>query len=191
MLGAPGEAFKVAQARLGGGRIHHAMRTVGQCNRAFEMMLERAVSRTTKGKLLGHHQLVQVDIAECWIAIEQLRLLVLKTAWLIDQGQEQEARRWIGACKVRCAQVSLQVATKAAHLLGSLGLTNETPLAGMIHGAMIMGMADGPTEIHQMQIGRSLLKGVQPAEGRFPSEHLVARKAAAQEWRRQRAGEDA
>ena len=83
MLGEPGEAFKVAQARLGGGRIHHAMRTVGICNRAVEMMLERAVSRRTQGRALSDHQFVKGMIADSTIDIEQFRLLILKTAWLI------------------------------------------------------------------------------------------------------------
>ena len=82
MLGKPGEAFKVAQARLGGGRIHHAMRTVGVCNRALEMMLERAVSRRTQGRLLADHQFVKGMIAQSAIELEQFRLLVLKTAWM-------------------------------------------------------------------------------------------------------------
>ncbi|NBU85279.1 MAG: acyl-CoA dehydrogenase, partial [Sphingomonadaceae bacterium] len=84
MLGGPGDGFKVAQARLGGGRVHHAMRTVGKCQRAIEMMLERAVSRRTKGKQLSEHQFVQGHIGQSIIELEQFRLLVLKTAWIID-----------------------------------------------------------------------------------------------------------
>jgi acyl-CoA dehydrogenase len=182
LLGERGGGFEVAQARLGGGRIHHAMRTIGATRRALDMMLERAVSRTTKGKQLAQHQLVQVDIADCWIAVEELKLLVLKTAWILDQGREEEGRLWIGACKVRCAQVAQQVIPKAMHLLGSLGLSNETPLAAMSYVGYVMGMADGPTEIHQMQIGRTLLKTAKPAPGRFPTEHLPSRKAAAEAW---------
>jgi acyl-CoA dehydrogenase len=184
LLGERGGGFEVAQARLGGGRIHHAMRTIGLTRRALEMMLERAVSRVTKGKTLAQHQLVQVDLAECWIAVEELKLLVLKTAWLLDQGRDEEARLWIGACKVRCAQTAQKVVLKAMHLLGSLGLSNETPLPGMLNNALVMGMADGPTEIHQMQIGRTLLKSAKPAASRFPSEHLPLRVAAAEDWLR-------
>jgi len=182
LLGERGGGFEVVQARLGGGRIHHAMRTIGLTRRALDMMLERAVSRTTKGKPLAGHQLVQVDIANCWIAVEELKLLVLKTAWLLDQGREEEGRLWIGACKVRCAEIAMQVVTKAMHLLGSLGLSNEMPLAKMLSNALVMGMADGPTEIHQMQIGRTLLKGAKPQPGRFPSEHLPYRKELGQAW---------
>jgi acyl-CoA dehydrogenase len=182
LLGQRGGGFDVAQARLGGGRIHHAMRTIGSTRRALEMMMERAVSRTTKGKRFADFQLVQVDIAECWIAIEEFKLLVLKTAWLIDQGRDEEARLWIGACKVRCAEVAMKVSSKAMHLLGSLGVTNETPLANSLVGAIVMGLADGPTEIHQMQVGRTLLKGAIPAEGRFPTEHFLAARERAEAW---------
>lgn len=180
MLGAPGEGFKVAQARLGGGRIHHAMRTVGQARKALEMMIERAASRSTQGELLARKQLVQVDVADCWIMIEELQLLILKTAWLLDRGMEHEAIRWIGACKVRCAQVIDHVIRKATHLLGSLGLTNLTPLARVYYSAPVMGMADGPTEIHQMQVGRILLKDAKPAPGRFPTDYLPDLKANAE-----------
>ncbi len=181
LLGERGGGFDVAQSRLGGGRIHHAMRTIGLARRALDMMMERAVSRTTRGKRLGDHQLVQTDIAECWIKVEELKLLVLKTAWLLDQGKDDESRLWIGACKVRCAQVAMDVTTKAMHLLGSLGVSNETPLALMLINALSMGIADGPTEVHQMQIGRNLLKAAEPAAGRFPTEHLPAQRAAALE----------
>lgn len=180
MLGEPGQGFKVAQARLGGGRIHHAMRTVGQARKALEMMIERAVSRSTQGDLLARKQLVQMDVADCWIMIEELQLLVLKTAWMLDRGMEHEAIQWIGACKVRCAHVIDHVLRKATHLLGSLGLTNLTPLARMYYSAPVMGMADGPTEIHQMQIGRLLMKDAKPAPGRFPTDFLPDLKAHAE-----------
>jgi acyl-CoA dehydrogenase len=182
LLGERGGGFDVAQARLGGGRLHHAMRTIGSTRRTLDMMMERAVSRTTKGKQLSQHQIVQMDIAECWMSVEELKLVVLKAAWLIDQGRDQEARIWIAASKVRCAQVAQKVSTKAVHFFGSLGVSNEMPLVPMITGAMIMGIADGPSEIHQMQIGRTLMKQATPQAGRFPTEHLPARKAAAQEW---------
>ena len=120
-----------------------------------------------------------MDIAKCWMEVEQLRLLVLKTAWLLDQHREEEARMWIGACKVRCAEVTREVSHKAMHLLGSLGLSNETPLRGALIGAEVMGMADGPSEIHQMQLGRAILKGVEPSPGRFPSYYLPTLKAKA------------
>ena len=88
MLGGEGEAFAVAQVRLGGGRVHHAMRAIGMCQRAFEMMCERIVSRTTKGSLLADKQFVQGYVADSWAEIEQFRLLVLQTAWKIDKYQD-------------------------------------------------------------------------------------------------------
>lgn len=179
LLGPRGGGFKVAQARLGGGRIHHAMRAVGMAEKMLEMMTERAVSRVTKGKPLAAHQLVQMDVAECWMEIEQLKLLVLKTSWLLDQRRDVEARQWIGACKVRCSEVTRTVSRKAMHLMGSLGMSNMTPLRNQMLSAEILGMADGPSEIHQMQIGRAVLKTGKPSAGRFPSFFLPTLKAEA------------
>jgi acyl-CoA dehydrogenase len=179
LLGPRGQGFKVAQSRLGGGRLHHAMRAIGSTRKALDMMLERAVSRVTQGDILAHKQLVQADIAQCWIEIEQLQLLVLKTAWLLDRGDEQQARIWIGASKVKCAQVAQHVVLKAMHLLGSLGLSNETPLARLFIEFPVLGIADGPTEVHLLQIGRTLLKSAKPAPGRFPSDYLPDLKAQA------------
>ncbi|WP_375398849.1 acyl-CoA dehydrogenase family protein [uncultured Sphingomonas sp.] len=181
ILGPRGGGFKVAQARLGGGRIHHAMRAVGQAEKMLEMMTERAVSRVTKGKPLAHHQLVQMDVAECWMEIEQLKLLVLRTAWLLDQRRDEEARLWIGACKVRCSEVLRNVSRKAMHLMGSLGMSNMTPLKNEQLSAEILGMADGPSEVHQMQVGRAILKTGRQSPGRFPSFYLPTLKAQAAE----------
>ena len=106
VLGGEGKAFEVAQRRLGGGRIHHAMRTVAGCQRYFEMMCERALSRTTKGTLLADKQMVQEQIAESWIELQEFRLLVLYTAWLIDNVERPPgAARTSPACKVRAAQI--------------------------------------------------------------------------------------
>ena len=184
MLGNPGEGFKVAQARLGGGRIHHAMRTVGRCQRAIDMMLERAVSRRTKGRMLGDHQMVQAKIAESIIQLEQFRLLVLKTAWMIDEIEAGRmphgaARNHIGMCKVAMAQVYHDVVGKALELHGSLGISLDMPLADWYGGHMALSFADGPTDVHKSQLARSYLKKTRPAEGMFPSEYLPARRAAA------------
>jgi acyl-CoA dehydrogenase len=181
LLGGRGDGFKVAQSRLGGGRIHHAMRVVGMCRKALDMMCERAVSRTTQGELLSKKQLPQLDIGQSWIELEQFKLLVLRTAWMFDQHMDEEARPWIAACKVACAQVSHNIIFRAMHLLGSLGVSNHTPLSRMWGTVLAMGMADGPTEIHQMYAGRHQLKGAKPAPGRFPSNYLpdVRRRAEA------------
>jgi acyl-CoA dehydrogenase len=179
MLGKPGEAFKVAQARLGGGRIHHAMRTVGVCNRALEMMLERAVSRRTQGRLLADHQFVKGMIADSAIELEQFRLLVLKTAWMIDNEPHGVARTHIGMCKVAMARVYHNVIERAVHLHGALGTSRDTPLAKFWMGIPMLAVADGPTEVHQVQVANALLKGAKPAPGLFPSEYIPHKLDAA------------
>jgi acyl-CoA dehydrogenase len=179
LLGERGGGFKVAQSRLGGGRIHHAMRVIGMCRKALDMMCERALSRVTKGERLADKQLVQVDIGQSWIELEQFKLLVLRTAWMFDNHMEVEARAWIAACKVSCAKISHDIVFRAMHLLGSLGVSNYTPLGRMWANVLVMGMADGPTEIHQMLAGRALLKKHGPAPGRFPTDYLPDIRAKA------------
>jgi acyl-CoA dehydrogenase len=184
MLGERGGGFKVAQARLGGGRIHHAMRTVGMCNRALDMMMERAVSRKTKGKMLGEHQMVQAKIADSIIELEQFRLLVLKTAWLIDETEAGRMkpgspRKHIGMCKVAMASVYANIVSRALEIHGSLGISLDMPLAKWYAGNMALAFADGPTDAHKSQLARAYLKRVKPAEGMFPTEHLPTRTAAA------------
>lgn len=180
MLGEPGQGFKLAQARLGGGRIHHAMRVVGQCQRALEMMQERAVSRHTQGRQLGDHQFVKGMIADSAIELEMYRLLVLKTAWMIDTMPHGAARTHIGMCKVAMARVYHDIVRRAVHLHGALGTTHETPLAKMWMGIPMLSVADGPTEVHQVQIANALLKNTSPSPGLFPSEHIPSRTLAAQ-----------
>jgi acyl-CoA dehydrogenase len=179
MLGKPGEAFKVAQARLGGGRIHHAMRTVGVCRRALDMMLERAVSRRTQGRQLGDHQFVKGMIADSAIELEQFRLLVLKTAWIIDNEPHGAARTHIAMCKVAMARVYHSIVDRAVRLHGALGTSRDTPLAKMWMGVPMLAVADGPTEVHQVQVANALLKSAKPAPGLFPSEHIPTKRAAA------------
>ncbi|MBB3860963.1 acyl-CoA dehydrogenase [Novosphingobium hassiacum] len=179
ILGGPGEGFKVAQARLGGGRIHHAMRTVGQCSRAIEMMVERAVSRRTQGRLLSEHEFVQGMIADSIIELEQFRLMVLKTAWMIDNEPHGAARTHIAMCKVAMAKVYHDIVQRAIQLHGSLGASNETPLARMWALVPSLALADGPTEVHRIQIAKSALKDAQPAPGLFPTDHNVTRRDAA------------
>ena len=179
MLGAPGEGFKVAQARLGGGRVHHAMRTVGRCQRAFEMMQERAVSRRTQGRLLADHQFVQGMIADTAIDIEQFRLLVLKTAWVIDNEPHGAARTLIAMCKVQMAKVYHDVVQRAIQIHGSYGVTNETVLANMWMNVPSLALADGPTEVHKVQVAKAFTRSATPSDGLFPNEHIPTRLAAA------------
>jgi len=186
MLGERGSGFKVAQARLGGGRIHHAMRTVGMCNRALEMMLERAVSRTTRGRKLGDHQMVQAKIADSIIELEQFRLLVLKTAWIIDEVEagrmpHGSARNWIGMCKVGLVKIYHDVVGRSLEIHGSLGISLDLPLSRWFAGHMSLAFADGPTDVHKSQLARAYLKKAKPVEGLFPSEHIPTRTAQALE----------
>jgi acyl-CoA dehydrogenase len=180
LLGGEGKGFAVAQARLGGGRVHHAMRTVGQCQVALEMMCERAVSRTTKGSLLGDKQTVQGYIADSWIELKQFRLQVLHTAWLIDQGHDYKSNQVsIAGIKVMAAKVFHDIVQRAIQLHGALGVSDEMPLGHMWIYAVMMGVMDGPTEVHRATVAKALLKNYKAAPGLFPTTHLIARREAA------------
>ncbi|WP_322767234.1 acyl-CoA dehydrogenase family protein [Frankia sp. Cr1] len=175
LLGAQGGGFEVAQVRLGGGRIHHAMRTVGLVKWAFDMMCERALSRFTQGEILARKQLVQEAIADTWIQIEQFRLLVLRTAWLIDERQDyRQVRGDIAAIKAAMPKVMLDVTSRALQLHGSLGLTKEMPFFDMLVAGYTVGLADGPTEVHKVTLAREVLKRYKPTDGLFPTNHLIA-----------------
>ncbi len=179
VLGGPGQAFVIAQTRLGGGRIHHAMRTIGMCQRALDMMCERALSRTTQGSLLASKGTVQEYIADSWVELHQFRLQVLHAAWVIDQLGGHKARKEIAGVKVATAKVLRDIVFRAMHLHGSLGVSNEMPLIGMWTAAPVMGIADGPTEVHKVTVARQVMKGYQAAPGMFPTQHLPERVAAA------------
>ncbi len=175
LLGAQGGGFEVAQVRLGGGRIHHAMRTVGLVKWAFDMMCERVLSRFTQGEILARKQLVQEAIADTWIQIEQFRLLVLRTAWLIDERQDyRQVRGDIAAIKAAMPKVMLDVTSRALQLHGSLGLTKEMPFFDMLVAGYTVGLADGPTEVHKVTLAREVLKQYKPTDGLFPTNHLIA-----------------
>ncbi|MET0468246.1 MAG: acyl-CoA dehydrogenase family protein [Aeromicrobium sp.] len=179
MLGGRGEGFAVAQARLGGGRVHHAMRTVGKCQRALDMMCERALSRRTQGTLLADKQAVQQFIADSAIELEQYRLLVLKTAWIIDTQPHGAARAHIAMCKVAMARIYHDIVQRALHLHGSLGTTHELPLAELWMNVPSLALADGPTEVHRTTVAKQLLKQHSPSPGLFPTEHLPPKREAA------------
>ncbi len=173
MLGPRGKGLEVAQSRLGGGRIHHAMRTIGLCQKAIDMMASRALSRKTGDVLLKEKQSVQFDIAESEIALRQFRLLVLHCAWLADQaGREGELREAISIVKVAAADIAEKVIWRAMHMHGSLGLSNEMPFAHMLMMAGMLGLADGPTEVHKVSVARRVLRRATPHEGFFPPHHL-------------------
>jgi acyl-CoA dehydrogenase len=181
LLGEQGQGFVVAQTRLGGGRIHHAMRTVGLVKKAFDMMCERALSRTTKGELLASKQLVQAMIADSWIQLEQFRLLVLRTAWRIDKYNDyQRVRADISAVKAAMPQVLHDVAARALQVHGSLGVSEEMPFGAMVLESFHMGLADGATEVHKVTLAREALKAYRPTADLFPTTHLPRLRAEAE-----------
>ncbi len=180
MLGPRGGAFVVAQTRLGGGRIHHAMRTIGQVRKAFDMMCERVLSRTTQGSLLADKQMVQEKIADSWMEIEQFRLLVLRTAWRIDRYKDyRKVRKDIAAVKALMPKVFHDVAARALHLHGSLGATQEMPFVEQVIQSFHMGLADGPTEVHKITVARQVLREYRATADLFPTQHLPKIREAA------------
>ena len=182
LLGGEGQAFAIAQTRLGGGRVHHAMRTLGMAQKALDMMCERAISRKTRDGTLAGKQSVQDAVADSYIELTQFRLFVLYVAWSIDQTHDAKAvRKDIAAIKVLTPQVLHNVVQRCIQVHGALGVSNELPLGGLWVAAAVMGLVDGPTEVHRTTVARQVLKGYQPVEGLWPSEHLPARMAAARE----------
>jgi acyl-CoA dehydrogenase len=179
LLGPKDGARALAQRRLGGGRIHHAMRTVAQCKLAFDMMCERALSRESHGKVIADHQMVQEKIAESYASIRMLRLFVLETAWRIDNSSTQEARTDIAAVKFTMARVLREVTFNALHILGSLGTTDLTPIQAMYAAAPTMGIADGVDEVHIATVARRVLGNYKPHEGYWPTEYYPAKREAA------------
>jgi acyl-CoA dehydrogenase len=182
LLGERGGAFIIAQTRLGGGRVHHAMRTVGACQHAFDLMCRRAVSRQTRDGRLADLQMVQEQIADAWIQLQQFRLLVLRTAWLIDKHKDYKVvRKDIAAIKVAMPRVYHDIAAAALHIHGALGVSNEMPFMGMITGAFVMGIADGPTEVHKVTVAKQVLRDYAPDNDLFPDYHLPKLREAAKD----------
>ncbi|MCH2173354.1 acyl-CoA dehydrogenase family protein [Myxococcota bacterium] len=178
LIGQPGEGFVLAQKRLGGGRIHHAMRMLGVCQRAFDGMRERVVSRTSHGKVLSQHQLMQDMIAETAVDIETARLLTLKAAWTMDHTGASNSRAEIAMIKYYGAKVAMNVLDRAIQIHGSLGYTTDLPYEGMYRAARALRIADGADEVHKVSIARHFLRDAEPVEG-WPSEHLPTRREAA------------
>ena len=180
LLGGEGQAFAIAQTRLGGGRIHHAMRTIGLARKALDMMCERALSRETQGSLLADKQFVQGYIADSYAQLMQFRLFVLYTAWSIDRHNVyRKVRKDIAAVKAVMPDVLHDIAWRAMQVHGALGTTNEMPLFRMVLGAGVLGLADGPTEVHKVTVARQVLRDHRPSDDLWPSEHLPKKLAAA------------
>ena len=179
LLGREGEGFKLAQLRLGPGRIHHAMRWLGQSNRAFDMLCERAVTRFTHGSLLAEKQTIQNWIADSKIALTQARLLTLYAAWKMDRDGAAASRVEIAMIKVAGASVLYDVIDRAIQIHGSLGFSTDLPLEAMYRKARAARILDGPDEVHRVTIARKVLHDYAPSDP--PREHVPTRRAAARE----------
>ncbi len=158
LLGEQGGGFAIAQARLGPGRIHHCMRLIGMAERAFELMCRRALSREAFGARIADHGVVQDWIAEARIRIEQARLLVLKTAWLMDTVGNRGARIEISAIKVAAPRMATWVIDKAIQVHGGAGVADDTPLPELYAHARTLRIADGPDEVHKRSVARRELR---------------------------------
>ena len=153
-----GEGFAIAQARLGPGRIHHCMRLLGAAERAIELMCVRASSRQTFGRPIADHGTVQHWIAQSRVRVEQARLLVLKTAWLMDTVGNQGAHTEIQAIKIGVPQTVEWVLDKAIQVHGAAGVSDDTPLAALWASARTLRLADGPDEVHERSLARTELR---------------------------------
>jgi acyl-CoA dehydrogenase len=153
-----GRGFEIAQGRLGPGRIHHCMRAIGQAEAALEQMCKRALSREAFGKKLAHLGANYDIIAECRMEIEQARLLCLKTAWIMDQGDARAAAPWISQIKVVAPNVALKVIDEAVQMFGGTGISQDTPLAQAWTHVRTLRLADGPDAVHRRQVARKELR---------------------------------
>jgi acyl-CoA dehydrogenase len=154
LLGEQGMGFVIAQDRLGPGRIHHCMRAIGTAERAIEMMCRRANSRQSFGGPLAEKQFIQDFVAKSRMEVDQARLLTLHAAWKMDTEGKRAARQQISMIKVVAANVVMDVLDRAIQTHGSLGMTEDTPLATMWRFSRMLRIADGPDEVHKMVIAR-------------------------------------
>ena len=174
-----GQGFVLAQKRLGPGRIHHAMRWLGQSRRAFDMLCERAVSRYAHGSYLGEKQMVQDWVAESEAEMRAARLLTLQAAWHMDKYGASASRMEIAIIKWFGAKVLYNVIDRAIQVHGALGFTTDLPLEAMYRAARAARIYDGPDEVHKVTVARKILKDYSPVD--VPSEHYTLKQAAAQE----------
>ena len=158
LIGKEGEGFAIAQARLGPGRVHHCMRAIGMAERALQLMIKRSLVRNPFGKELARQGVIQEWIAKARIDIEQARLLVLKTAWLIDNQGAKAARKEIAAIKVAVPQMAQEIIDRAIQAHGGAGVSQDTPLAAMFAGIRVLRIVDGPDEVHLRDLARLELK---------------------------------
>jgi acyl-CoA dehydrogenase len=158
LIGSEGDGFAIAQARLGPGRIHHCMRSIGVAERAIELMCKRSVEREAFGRPLARQGVIREWIAESRVRVEQLRLLVLKTAWLMDTVGNKGAHTEIQAIKIATPAAVEWILDKAIQVHGGGGLSQDFPLAQSFAGIRTLRFADGPDEVHKMALGRHEIK---------------------------------
>lgn len=166
LLGEEGAGFAIAQARLGPGRIHHCMRTIGQCELALELMSERVLERSAFSSKLAEYSNIQHDIARSRIEIDQARLLCLHAAWLMDTQGNKAARVDVSAIKIVAAQLQVRVVDRAMQVFGAMGLSDHTPLAGLWTWGRALRFVDGPDEVHLRVVARNELKKAKAGLGR-------------------------
>jgi acyl-CoA dehydrogenase len=165
LLAGEGDGFRIAQARLGPGRIHHAMRAIGMAERALALMVERAKSRVAFGGPLADQGVVRELIAQSRIEIDQARLYVYHTAWLIDRYGAKGARTEIAGIKVAAPAMATRVIDRAIEVFGGMGVSDDTPLAYFYAWARILRIVDGPDAVHRRSIAREELKREWPYVG--------------------------
>ena len=170
LLAGEGDGFMISQARLGPGRIHHCMRAIGMAERALDLMVDRAPgAHDVRAAARPSAANIQDWIAESRIEIEMVRLLTLKTAWLMDTVGNKEARTEIAAIKVAAPSVALKVVDRAIQVHGGGGVSDDFPLASMYAQLRTLRLADGPDEVHKRTIARRELRATGPANVRMPS----------------------
>ncbi len=179
LIGREGDGFRLAQMRLGPGRIHHCMRWLGQSRRAFDMLCERAVSRRVHGSLLSDKQMVQSWVADSMAEMTAARLMTLQAAWKMDREGAPAARVEIAMIKYYGATVLYNVIDRAIQVHGSLGFSTDLPLEHMYRAARAARIYDGPDEVHKVTVARQVMKNYKPAD--VPTEHVPTRRKAAEE----------
>ena len=172
VLAREGDGFMLAQARLGPGRIHHCMRTIGQCELALELMCERAQERKTFGRPLADRSNIQDWIAQSRFEIDQARLLMLRAAWKMDREGPKGARVDVSAIKVVAARLQTTVTDRAMQVFGAAGLTPDTPLSFLWTWGRAMRFLDGPDEVHMMVVARDELKRAEGRRGRNMAHYI-------------------
>lgn len=158
LLASEGDGFEIAQNRLGPGRIHHCMRAIGQAEKALELLCKRSLSRSAFGKPLAQLGANYDIIAESRIEIERTRLLCLKTAWFMDQGDLRSAAPWISMIKAKAPEMALRITDEAIQMFGATGISQDTPLSRQWVNLRTLRFADGPDAVHRRQVARSELR---------------------------------